>query len=239
MGNLGARVSQPKYNVQAVSDKFISFTTSAKSLKVFKEVSFSGEVPAESAADLEYVHNLGYFAPFLVVYNSNSVEGQINKTMYEGFNYYQYRDKLTIGIFNSELNPVTYYFTIYIFLDPFDEYESINIGSGGVVGIKGDNYGIRISKKGKNVKECDDVDCVISSSFASNIIHKMGITPPATIVHNLGYVPMYFVYVHFAGNEFIESNQLYAFSSYANENEIVFDDISQDYNYYVIFKNTF
>lgn len=60
------------------------------------------------------------------------------------------------------------------------------------------NYGIRISKDGKDVKTCDDKDTVITSKYTNlkGVISGSGNKSVSdggfetiTIAHNLGYVP--------------------------------------------------
>ena len=67
-------------------------------------------------------------------------------------------------------------------------------------GTSGD-YGLRISKDGYDVKSCTDDQLSFSSAFYTNILHSKGSTSPsstsspASVSHNLGYVPDFFAYI--------------------------------------------
>ena len=237
MGNLGAKVSIPGYDVKTVLDQFLSTTSSAKDLKIFKEVAVSQSVPAEDVADLLYTHNLGYYSPVLVVYNGNSIDGTINRLMDKNYQYFFSGNTVTIGIYNDHVSTATYYFTIYVFLDSFDSYTADSIGSTSSVFSTGSDYGLRVSKAGFDVKTCADKDCTVTSKYGSGVVHKIGSTSPGTVNHGLGYIPQFFSYEHYSGDDYIQP-PLYL-NAYINSSDLVFDDVGQDTNYYVIFKRTF
>lgn len=312
MGDYGFRVSQKGYDVKTVADKFLSFTSSAKTLKVFNVYSISGVVQPNlsgeftasltdvitsaghglsngqrinfialntlptpliegtdyyiinkttdtfkvsltlggtaiditnvgiapnawvtAATILTVTHNLGYLSPFVVVYNGNTAS-QIESVFFNYGNFYrQYADRVEIEI--TPGSNTTEYYTVYVFLDDFTTYTSSNTGSGGSSGVSSNDYGIRVSKEGYDVKTCTDEQCIVSSSFFTSIIHKVGTTTTSNINHGLGYLPSYFAYVKYDGDShltyspnviFIDDTYLYPYGVGAT-------------TYYVIFKNTY
>lgn len=231
------KVSTPKYDVKTSLDQFLTMTSTAKTLKIFKEVAVSQSVPAEDYSYILYTHNLGYYSPVLVIYNGNSIDGTVNRVMDKNYQYFFRPNTVTIGIFNEHTSAATYYFTIYVFLDKFEEYTSDNTGSTSSQLGAGGDYGVRVSKEGFDVKTCADKDCSITSKYGSGIIHKMGTYGVGTITHNLGYVPQFFSYEHYAGDNYIQPP--FSYGSAVNSSVIEFPDYGQDLNYYVIFKRTF
>lgn len=139
-------------------------------------------------------HDLGYYAPFLIIYNGSTSIG-VDKSYFMSDSIFgvmgygrasQYTDKLVIDIdpswdrYGGTNTGDTLYFTIYIFLDDFTTVDEKNINTGTSSGSSSTDYGIRISKAGFDVLTCDDKDCILSSSFFTNIIHKKGIADTTT-----------------------------------------------------------
>lgn len=155
--------------------------------------------------EISISHNLGYFAPYLAVFNGGTTSG--TATSYTDcdsngtiLDISQRTDELVLRIWDSFDDPNnsigdTVYFTIYVFLDDFTSVSGTNINSGTTSGSSSTDYGIRISKSGYDVKTTADVNLVMSSSFASNIIHQKG-TATGNTAHNLGYVPTVLCYAY-------------------------------------------
>lgn len=73
-------------------------------------------------------------------------------------------------------------------------------------GFHGSDYGIKVAKPGKDVTTATDADLAFSSAFDSLKVVKTGdisfvyddtntLTPQASLVHGLGFVPVGFVYI--------------------------------------------
>lgn len=54
------------------------------------------------------------------------------------------------------------------------------------------DYGIKISQEGFDVKTCEDKDLVMSSSFNMLKTHMVGSGTNTTVAHNLSYTPIIF-----------------------------------------------
>jgi hypothetical protein len=185
-------------------------------------------------------HNLSYLSPWIFSYNGIDSSGGTSSFMADSF------EQLTIRIYPNtteiyirqgfdDLSPgQTVYFTCYQFLDTFDSYTAPNIDTGTTSGASSDDYGIRISKDGFDVKNCDDVDCVLSSSFFSNIIHTKGNNSGSSITHDLGYLPSFLAYSKPEAKTFLVlANDKVGISTTGLSWSLYPNDVS----YYVIFKN--
>jgi len=133
----------------------------------------------------------------------------------------------------------TIYFTVYVFLDDFSTISENTINSGATSGASSEDYGIRISKGGYDVKTCDDIDCVLSSSFFNNIVHKKGMGTTSggwslTVSHNLGYEPSAIAFSEVSG----ESQIQYAGDLRISSSDIYINVYEEGLDvYYIIFKS--
>lgn len=202
-------------------------------------------------------HNLGYLAPFVVLYNGSTTVGQTNSYMATPSVLPTYLDvvdeylhveqsttnlKITVSRFFDDeggaLAGDTMYFTVYQFLNDFSTITGTNINTGTTSGSSSTDYGIRISKDGYDVKTCDDINCVLSSSFYNETIHACGIDTSASttinISHNLGYIPSYMVFCkQTSGSSYI---RLFT-QTQATTTNITISNPSAYYGfYYIIFK---
>lgn len=189
-------------------------------------------------------HNLGYLAPAIMIYNGSTTIGQTNSYLMSDsgapfdFNISTNRTRILIpSAFDLGFsNPGdTIYFTVYQFLDTFDSYSNSTINTITTQGDVANDYGIRVSKEGFGVKTCDDIDCIFSSSFFSNIIHKKGTDTTGTITHNLGYIPSFLAYVKISGNDFLSSYPFGVATTTTTLESGV--DVTGDTLYYIIFKS--
>lgn len=204
-------VSQKGYDVKTCDDRFLVYSSAFQTLKVFS--TFAGSTTKPSGAGVNTItitHNLGYLAPYIIVYNGSTTIGT-------GKSYFfcdskqssfttldrMYTDRLEFDI-NSTFDSgatssgATVYFTVYIFLDDFRTVSPKSINSGLTSGASSQDYGIRVSKDGFDVKTCDDINCVSSSSFFTQIIHMKGTqttASPFQVTHGLGYIPNHLLYV--------------------------------------------
>jgi len=171
------------YVVSRTDNTFkVSLTLGGSAVNLTADFSGDSEYyPLDKAITIS--HNLGYYAPFFVIYNGGTTTGveesHLNSVDYSYINAKNYQNELVIGSidnnFNGNVAGDTIYFTVYVFLDDFSTIEEKIINNGISSGSSSTDYGIRISKEGYDVKTCDDKDCILSSSFFSQIIHKKGI----------------------------------------------------------------
>ncbi|MDH4127305.1 MAG: hypothetical protein OEV44_01025 [Spirochaetota bacterium] len=236
MGNFGSAVSQKGYDVKTCADRFLVYSSAFQTLKVFSVSSVTGTIPASGSNTITITHNLGAYAPFVVIGN-----GTGNNVAH--FNSYgpalpvvsrQYANSLQIDIPSYVgTSGNTMYFTVYIFLDDFSTITETNINTGISSGASSTDYGIRISKDGYDVKTCTNEQCVLSSSFFNQIVHKKGIAT-ADVSHNLGYVPNVLVFVRDTGDSYIRTIT-YEFDGDVDVNTLYL--AFSDYMYYIIFKD--
>lgn len=239
----GSKVSQRGYDVKTAADRFLVYSSAFRSLKIFATYTGTTTIPAAGTNTVTFTHNLGYFAPCIVVYNGSTTLGV-------GSSYFMsqslaaldlniYTDRVEVLVadtFDLGFSNVgdTVYFTCYQFIDTFDSYTASIIASGTTLGASSDDYGFRISKPGFDVKTCADVDCILSSSFFTNIIHKKGTDISGSVAHSLGYLPAYLGFKKYSGDTFLSLNNESLAVSTAN----IFCDLAAgDTFYYVIFKS--
>lgn len=233
-------VSQRGYDVKNCPDRFLVYSSAFQTLKIFNIYHVSTTIPAVDWNYIHIHHNLGYFAPYVVLYNGSTSIGTTATYFFSdsiGSTLVTKQTANTLTIEVSELfdsrdshQGDTVYFTVFQFLDDFSPIEGRNINLGDAAFATGQDYGFRISKPGYDVKTCPDRDCVITSSAYTNIIHSRGKTTADQVAHNLGYAPAVFCY---SGDETeIEWN------NYASATETVIDfNFSYPTRYYIIFKH--
>ena len=252
----GSAVSQKGYDVKTCADRFLVYSSAFQTLKIFSSSYVSTTIPSSGNNTITINHNLGFFAPFLVVYNGSTSTGvgtgyfmtdSTDLPLYDnasGTGLRMYENRLEIVIpddFDEDSSSIgdTVYFTVYIFLDDFATVSEKNVNTGVSSGASSSDYGLRISKSGYDVKTCTDEQCVLSSSFFNALIHKKGIqayTTGYTISHNLGYVPGYLAFVKESGKSYITANQ---YSQYVSSTQLTFDssEVPGATFYYIIFKD--
>lgn len=207
----GASVSQKGYDVKTAADRFLVYSSAFRSLKIFGTSTGSTTIPASGSGitnNVTYTHNLGYFAPCIVVYNGSTTLG-VGTSYFNSDSAFQLplsitENSITVGVdefFDQGFSNYgdTVYFTFYQFIDTFDSYTASTINTSTTSGAASSDYGFRISKAGFDVKTCADVDCVISSSFFTSIVHKKGTDTTGTVAHSLGYIPAYLGFIKVSG----------------------------------------
>lgn len=252
MGDYGSAVSLKGYDVKTCADRFLVYSSAFQNLKVYNVYSVSTTVPSSGTNTITITHNLGYYAPFIIVYNGSSGRGVSNSFYFGGGLDYglplngavtnrQYTNSLQIDVpngFDSSGTSTgnTVYFTVYVFLDDFSTISGTTINTGTTSGGSSTDYGIRISKPGYDVKTCADIDCILSSSFYSQVIHKKGTLTGvgATVSHGLGYIPDYLCYIKSSGDSYIQYSPLL---THINSSVLTPGLYSGDTAYYVIFKD--
>lgn len=188
-------------------------------------------------------HNLGYLSPWIIAWNGSDVAG-VDESVFMSYGlnpmYIRIADNSTeIYITADFANPSeTFYFSCYQFIDDFTDYTAPIISTDTTSFSTSQDYGFRISKPGFDVKECDDVDCILSSSFFTSVVQVKGSEPgsvdPITIEHGLGYIPSFLAYRKVSGHSFMEQSQEYF--SVTDNDLLSYPDVG-DTIYFVIFKN--
>ncbi len=242
MGDYGGAVSQKGYDVENCADRFLVYSSAFQTLKVFGTYSVSTTRPASGINTITINHNLGYYAPYIVIYNGSTSRGVGESFLFSDGDVYSITTRMEINNLNIDIddffdysetnNGDTVYFTVYIFLDDFRTISERNINTGTTSGSTSTDEGFRLSKAGHDVKNCADIDCILSSSYFNQIIHKKGIDTSNSVSHNLGYIPNFLSYSKYSTDNYMTyiAND---FSS-IDENELYFP--GGDSNYYIIFK---
>lgn len=250
----GAAVAQKGYDCKTCADRFLVYSSAFQTLKIFNTYSVSATIPSSGSTTITINHNLGYYAPYIVVYNGDSSKGVGTSGFFSvplsesappniaTPETRQYANSLQIDVeeyFGS--HGATIYFTVYIFLDDFRTISERSINTGTSSGSSSTDYGFRISKPGYDVKTCTDDQCVLSSSFFNQIIHKKGISS-GNVSHNLGYIPNYLAYGKRDGESYISFiAQVYSQDYYdsIDDSYLYLPPFPYDWDdmYYIIFKN--
>lgn len=239
-------VSQPGKDVKVTADRFFTISSSFQSLKVLEVHSVTTTIPtAGNTNTITITHNLGYFAPAIIVYNGSTTLGQ--GTSYLMSDTFSDLD-IEIAVNTIKINVDdafdngnsatgdTVYFTVYSFIDTFDTFVAPVLSADTTDSTDGNDYGFRISKSGFDVKTCADVDCIITSKRPAMTVHMKGIADAGdTLAHNLGYIPTFLSFIKYSGNGFLSLNN----NSYSMDaTNIYFADLNAgDTYYYVIFKS--
>ena len=75
MDNHGIAVSKDGYDVKTCADRFLCFSSAFHNLKVFARYSVSAVKPVSGNNHITIEHNLGFYAPFIVI--SNGTDGSL------------------------------------------------------------------------------------------------------------------------------------------------------------------
>ena len=239
----GMAASQPGKDVKVTADRFFTLSSSFQSLKVLAVHKVTTTIPASGTNTITITHNLGYFAPCLVVYNGSTTDGQgTSYLMSSSFSDLDIRiglNTIEIDVYDGDgtgLVGDTVYFTVYSFIDTFDTFVAPVLSTDTADQADGNDYGFRVSKPGFDVRTCADVDCIITSKRPSMTVHMKGIADAGdTLPHNLGYIPTLFSFIKYNGDDFLSLNN---YSYAADETNIYFQELNVgDTYYYVIFKS--
>ena len=235
-------VSQKGYDVKTCADRFLAYSSAFEGLKIFSKTNIFLDGVAGTIN-----HNLGYYAPFIVFNSDGSIYC---------FDCKQYTDRLVL----NEDNENTVTLTVFIFENDFSDISGVNINTGTSYGTSSQDYGMRVSKQGYDVKTCTEDQLVFSSSYFTNIIHQKGSfrpgpdngygasDTPGSVSHNLSYVPDFFMYIKYDSDSYIKpmvnqyDGNIAQVSATDLEAAIVYDFSLSWYRidtlfYYIIFKN--
>lgn len=194
--SLGIKGSQTGYDVKGAADYHLTFTSAAPLLKIESQGTFS---LADGSLDQDIVdHDLGYY-PLVWVF--------ITGTRYGAHSSGQSRMLGTsvIAVSTSKLrwlgnwageasDAVTGYY--YIFRhNLLTTYEATPDVTSATSQDTSDSFGIRVTGPDKDVSSTDYRDFVVHTDTRSPQVHMAGAvsdTPPITVTHDLGYIPLYF-----------------------------------------------
>ena len=269
MGDYGARVSLKGYDVKTCPDRFLAWSSSFQTLKIYSSQAVTTTIPSNGIMNgntITISHNLGYYAPFIIVYNGRTNIGVATSYFFSDSDGFSLSDpstmcearnglnSLTITIYNdyndtglifdNGVAGETVYFTIYLFLDDFRIVSQQNISLGSASAGLDDDYGMRVSKSGYDVKTCTDDQLEFSSSFFNQIIHKKGIDTShvglTTISHNLGYITSFLCWKKQTSDSYIEfmgaDGDIFSINSTeATVGVNVLGTYQTDYDFYYIF----
>lgn len=238
-------VSQPGKDVKVTADRFFTLSSSFQSLKVLAVHEVTTTIPASGTNVITITHNLGYFAPCLVVYNGSTTLGQgTSYLMSDSFSDLDIEiavNTIKINVDDAFDNGNsaagdTVYFTVYSFIDTFDTFVAPVLSTNTTDTADGNDYGFRISKPGFDVRTCADVDCIVTSKRPSMTVHMKGIADAGDeLAHNLAYIPTFFSFIKYNGDDFLSLNN---YSYACDETNVYFQELNAgDTYYYVIFKS--
>ncbi len=242
-----AKASEKGYDVKTCGTRNLVFSSDIPTLKIHSVQSYTTTIPYGSGEHIvRHTHNLGYYAPCFVVFNSSTSTGTGQSYFYSSSVY-----PLNVKVYKNHVDVVvesdfdqsfstggpskpgdTVYFTIYQFLENFDDFVSPK-KSATPQTLQNENYGIKISKEGHDVKTCPDTDLVLSSNFGCANIHMKGKTTGQNVYHNLGYVPNILSWTEWVGDDYLTYN----WYDPVDENRIfIGDPIPGTVFYYLILK---
>lgn len=235
--------SQPGKDVKVTADRFFTLSSSFQSLKVLAVHKVTTTIPASGTNTITVTHNLGYYAPALVVYNGSTTLGT-SRSYLMSDSFSQLDIEIAINTIKINVNDTfdngnsaagdTVYFTVYSFIDTFDTFVAPVLSTDTTDQTDGADYGFRVSKPGFDVKTCADVDCIITSKRPSMTVHMKGIADAGdTLAHSLGYVPTFLPFIRFDGDDFL-SPRNYFFT--IDDTNVYFQETGYTC-YYVIFKS--
>lgn len=201
MGDFGIKVSQIGHDVQGAADFELLFSSGWPLLKIIAEIDVT--ITSDVTQTL-YTHNLGYPPAFFLSDYSTGFS-QSNTAL----------NTANIGVNTTELKYFsggfnTFPLTIhgYIFaLDLTSNYLAPVVSSNPVrATTDAGDWGVKITKRGKDVSSKDYRDFTVHSGTQSPMIHQIvstlgtssnpGYTGSAIVSnHNLGYLPLFFSYV--------------------------------------------
>lgn len=185
MGDFGAKVSSPGYDVKSVADYLLQFSSSFPHIKINSTGNFSGTV----------THGLGY-APFHFIATTN---GAVDQHVGINENYGVSTTQL-VRTFGSG-TPRYYIFRLSL----TDNYTAPIVTGGTTVATDNDDFGLKVSKEGKNINSTDMRDYSTHSSTKTILLHKVnegamsntgsGLGWERIVAHGLGYTPIAFAFI--------------------------------------------
>lgn len=193
----GIKTSRIGFDVNTASDKQLAFSSSWPLLPIEAEgdETILTETPAAPTVQAIYTHNLGYVPVFEV----ERVSGY--PFFFQGSFHCDDTSLWFDGYVESDM-----VIKWKIFRRPMlTNYEAPNSDTTDATQGEDSDYGILVSLPGKDIKSTDKRDFCIRSDVRQLMVAKSGYTAEAAsgleVTHNLGYKPMYWVYVQAEGDE--------------------------------------
>jgi len=195
----GIKVSPKGFDVDTASDQQLLFTSAWPLLKIEKQGSF---VVTDKTKDVVIAtHDLGY-TPMFMVYSSEGVNGDASQT--------RLQTGPPIGASETDLKWFGNYYsqpagavTLYYYIFKYNmttNFDALTFNELDSKQIIDQNYGIKITKPGKNYSSTDLRDFVVHSDARSLQIqktyHKTEASGPwdEIIPHGLNYEPFFLWY---------------------------------------------
>lgn len=239
----GMAASQPGKDVKVTADRFFTLSSSFQSLKVLEVHEVTTTIPVAGTNTITITHNLGYYAPAIIVYNGSTTLGQGTSYLMSD-SIFPLDIEIAVNTIKINVSDTfdegfsaagdTVYFTVYSFIDTFDTFEAPVLSSDTTDTTDGADYGFRISKPGFDVKTCADVDCIITSKRPSMTVHQKGTDTTGSVTHDLGYIPFFLGYVQYSGDSFLSlATDINSISTTTVDSILDTGDVF----YYVIFKS--
>lgn len=191
MADYGLEVSRIGYDVDSASDKQLAFSSEWPLLPIEAEGTTTINVPSGGAGNVTqtiYTHDLGYEPVFYL----HRVSGG---SFWLSWGWVD-DEKFWINAYISSNVTIKW----KIFRRPIKtNFEATELGAEDVTQEIDKDYGLLVSLPGKDVSSTDKRDFSIRSDLRQLMVHKSGYTTTATsgveVDHNLGYKPLFFVYL--------------------------------------------
>jgi len=242
----GMKVSLKGYPVETAADHQCLFHSSWPVLKIEAQGSY---VAGDSLDDeVMYNHDLGYPPVFLVYTNLPLTESHLNLG-----NCGVDEDNLVLMDTDGTAAGITFYYYVFRY-DLTTDFESTQLSGVSLTPESIDDFGLKISKEGKDVTSDDYRDFVIHSSCRSLQIHKSGYIQSTienqTIPHGLDYTPMFWGFYKWINPEYDYWRQWVVYRQVAeavagksdDTNLYIYPAGDPDWRYdisYIIFKDPF
>lgn len=221
----GIKASRTGYDIATASDKQLAFTSDAPLLPIEAEGEITINAPSGGGIVSQdiYTHNLGY-TPVFIIDRLSGYEyffplwGKCNKSKiwFEGYLADGENTTLRWRIFRR---PIETNFTTKI-VNSSDATKGLD-----------DDYGVIVSLPGKDISSKDKRDFSIRSDCRQLMVAKSGYigedVGSLTVSHNLGYKPMYLVYIGVYGEDGV-----YRMASQADDLSLTVTDTSVEITVY-------
>lgn len=207
------KLAQPGIDVKTASDENLIYNSNWPLLKIYKTGTF---ITTDDTTTYQVLteHNLGYI-PAFCVFTNNSIQDWWNPTgipqrRSEYFGFQPLQPLMTSSSLTSGLTDVIFHGTerykYYIWaLDITKPYLAPTIKVGQQATGHGSRTVFKLAKEGKDMSSSNLEDYIIHSDARSPLVHAVfpGVTDTdptltsgygVTFYHNLGYVPMFFIY---------------------------------------------
>lgn len=200
MADFGIKVSQPGKDVQDSGDMDMLFSSAWPTPKIL----FNGRIRANIgfSPTIIVTHNLGYVPMFLPYVTKNGRNTSIFREILSADDKYIYYNAPGGPGTSGPIDIGLYIFDINIEV-PYKAPE-IDVGSSSSTGIDTD-FGIKMTKKNKDISSSTLKDFILHSSTRSPLIHEVVAASlpdkalPAsttyTHTHSLPYSPMFLAYI--------------------------------------------